>query len=149
MPANTAPIFPAQPIILTANLTAALACTSRAPVAHASLSAAPVNAVQLSAPSTNGRRVDQITIKAAANAIGGASVAQLVLIWYSDGVNAYVVDEIAISSITPSTTAASAVASKSYTTMVLPPNGSLWVSTTIATSAATTALSAILYGGDY
>ncbi|MCK8198444.1 hypothetical protein, partial [Erwinia amylovora] len=76
-------------------------------------------------------------------------VAQTVLVWLWDGTNASVIDEIPVTAVTPSTTAAAFVASRSYGNLVLPSTHKLFVSTTVSTTASTTALSVIAFGGSY
>ena len=149
MPANISPIFPLTPWIGVASLAAATACTTRAPIAHASLTSTPCFAVSLSPTSTSGRRIDKIQIQAISSSISAPTVIQTVLIWASDGTTAYVIDEITVSSLTPSTSTPSFVTSKSYSDLVLPSTFTLWASTTVTTTASTTALAVIAYGGDY
>ena len=149
MAAGTAPIFPSTPWAATADLTAASACTTRGPIAHASLTATPCFAVAVSPTSTNGRRIDTIQVRASSTAIGAATVAQTVLIWMSNGTTAYVIDEIPVTAQTPSSAAPAFNISKSYSNLVLPAGFSLYVSTTVATTVSTTALSVSAFGGDY
>lgn len=149
MAANISPIFPIAPWVGTADLTTVSACTSRHPVTTANLTATPVYAVSLSPASTNGRRIDKIQVQASSTSISAATVAQTVLIWYSDGTNAYIVDEIVVTATTPSATAAAFNTYKTYTTLVLPATYTLWASTTVATTDATTALIVTAFGGDY
>ena len=149
MAANTAPIFPIAPAYSYASLAAATACTTRGTVAHASLTATPCFAVQLTQVTTNGRRVDAITVRGISTSMTAATVAQTVILWISDGVNAYPIDEIAVTAVTPSTTVGPFTTTKSYTTLVIPAGCTLWVSTTVTTTAATTALGVFLFGGDY
>ena len=149
MAVNTAPIFPITPCVLQASLAAASACTTRGPIAHASLTASPCFAVALGSTSAFGRRIDAIQIKGISTAIAAPTVAQSVILWLSDGTTAYPIDEIPVMALTPSTIVASFLASKSYTTLVIPPASTLWVSTTIATTASTTALVVTAFGGDY
>jgi len=149
MTANTAPIFPISPIIGIASLAAATACTTRGPIAYASLGSSPCYAVQLMATSTNGVRIDKIQVQAISTSMVAATVAQTVLIWATDGVTAYVVDEISVSAVTPSTVVPAFVTSKSYTNLNLPATWSLWASTTVTTTASTTALAVEAFGGAY
>ena len=149
MAANTAPIFPVAPVIGIASLAGATACTTRGPIAHASLGSTPCFAVALLPVSTNGTRVDTITVKAISTAITAATVAQTVLIWASDGTTGYVVDEILVTAVTPSTTVASFTTTKTYTNLLLPATWTLWASTTVTTTASTTALAVEAYGGIY
>jgi hypothetical protein len=147
MAANLYPIFPAVPYAISASLTAATACTTRAPIATAGLAAA--NIVALTGTSTNGRRIDTIKVRAASTSITAPTVAQIVGIWMWDGTTAYLIDEITISAVTPSTTTPAFVTSNSYTDLVLPAAFKLYMSTTITTTASTTALTVTVFGGDY
>ena len=147
MAVNISPIFPATPYVVSASLTAATACTTRAPTVTASLAAA--NIVALTSTSTNGRRIDRIQVKASSTAIGAATVAQVVGLWLWDGTTAWLFDEILVTVVTPSTTAASFDTSNTYTTLVLPAAYKLYMSTTVTTTASTTALIVTVYGGDY
>ena len=147
MSANGHPIFPATPYAITASLAAVTACTTRAPTATASLAAANISI--LCPTSTSGRRIDKITVQAASSAIAAPTAAQVVGIWMWDGTTAYLIDEIAVTLVTPSTTAVSFTSSKTYTTLVLPAAFALYMSTTVTTTASTTALSVSVFGGDY
>lgn len=149
MPAGTNPIFPQAPWSATASLAAVSACTTRGPVVFASLGLTPCFAVQLSQATTNGKRVDKIQVQASSTAIGSSTVAQTVLLWLTDGVTAYLVDEIAVTAVTPSATTPAFNISKSYANLVLPPSYTLWVSTTVATTVSTNALVVTAFGGDY
>lgn len=147
MAANNNPIFVGTPYAITGDLTAATACTTRGPTATAGLAAA--NILALTGTSTNGRRIDRITVQAASTAIGAATAAQVVGIWMWDGTTAYLIDEFAVTLVTPSTTAVSFTLTKTYTTLILPAAFKLYMSTTITTTANTTALSVSVFGGDY
>ena len=147
MAANINPIFPVAPYTKSVSL-ATFACTTRAPTATASLTNANGFAL-LSGATTNGFRVDEIKIQASASAIGGATVAGLVGIWRWDGTTAYLIDEYIVSAVTPSATVVAFSYSKEYTTLVLEPAAGIYVSTSIALAAATTALAATLFGGTY
>jgi hypothetical protein len=149
MSANTTPIFPLTPVAVAASLAAVSACTTRGPIAYASLASTPCFAVQLSTTTSAGLRVDAIVVKGISTSITAATVAQTVIVWLTDGITAYPVDEILVTAVTPSTTVASFTTTKTYTTMVIPPGSTLWVSTTVATTASTTALGVSLYGGAY
>jgi hypothetical protein len=99
--------------------------------------------------STNGVRIDMIRVKACSSSVTAATVAQLVQIWEWDGTNAYLYDELAVTAVTPSTTVASFVLEKSYTNLVLPASHALYMSTTVTTTASTTALEVQAFGGLY
>ena len=147
MSTNTHPIFPATPYAITANLSAATACTTRGPTATAGLAAA--NILAFVPASTSGRRIDKITVQASSTSITAPTAAQLVGIWMHDGTTAYLIDEIQVTLVTPSATSPCFTTSKSYTNLVLPAAFSLYMSTTVTTTAATTALTVAAYGGDY
>ena len=147
MPANIAPIFPATPYAISVSLAAVTACSTRAPTVTASLAAA--NILELCPVSTNGRRIDKIQVQACSSAIGATTAAQIVGIWMWDGTTAYLIDEITIAAQTPSATSTAFVTSKTYTDTVLPSSFKLYTSTTVTTTASTTALSVTLFAGDY
>ena len=149
MAANIAPIFPISPLVGIGSLAAATACTTRGPIAHGSLGSSPCYAVQVLGTQTNGCRIDKIQVQAISTSITAPTVAQTVLIWASDGSTAYVVDEITVTALTPSTTTPSFVASKNYTNLNLASTWSLWASTTVTTTASTTALAVEAFGGAY
>lgn len=147
MAANQAPIYPIAPYAVNGTLAAVTACTTRAPTATASLAAA--NITILVPVSTNGVRIDKIQVQACSSAFTAATAAQTVLIWMWDGTNAYVVDEIPVVLTTPSTTAIAFNTSHSYTNLVLPATFALYMSTSVTTTASTTALSVQAFGGLY
>lgn len=146
MAAGTSTIFPASPYVVNASLAAVTACSTRAPTATASLAAANISI--LCPASTNGVRVDKIQVQACSSSITAPTVAQTVLIWEWDGTTAWVIDEIAVTAVTPSTTTAAFSTAKSYN-YALPSTHALYISTTVTTTAATTALQVTLYGGLY
>jgi len=147
MSTNTHPIFPATPFAITASLAATTACTTRAPTATANLAAA--NIVTLCGTSNSGRRIDAITVRACSSAITAPTAAQLVGIWLHDGTTAYLYDEFIVTLVTPSTTVPAFTLTKTYTNLVLPAAFSLYMSTTVTTTANTTALSVNVAGGDF
>ena len=154
MAANTAPIYPLTPAAFFADFTAKTACTTRAPTVTASLAGAnifilvPAGASQTPA-STAGTRIDKIQVEGASSSITAPTAAQLVTIWWHDGTTAFVYDEIAVTLVTPSTTTVAFQGSKSYTNLVLPVGHALYASTTITTTAATTAFTVSATGGTY
>ena len=154
MAANTAPIYPLTPAAFFADFTAKTACTTRAPTVTASLAAAnvfvlvPAGAAQTPA-STAGTRIDKIQVEGASTSITAPTASQIVTIWWWDGTTAWVFDEIAITVVTPSTTAVAFQGFKTYTNLVLPVGHALYASTTITTTAATTAFTVSAVGGTY
>ena len=147
MAAGTTPIFPATPYAVSASLAAATACTTRGPTVTASLAGA--NILAFVPISTNGLRIDLIQVKACSTSFVAATVAQTVTIWMWDGTTAYPIDELLVTAVTPSTSVASFTTSKSYTNLVLPSTFALYMSTSITTTAATTALAVQAFGGAY
>jgi len=148
MAVTATPIFTQAPYLKTLSLAAVTACTTRAPTATASLAAA--NIIELTPTSTNGRRIDSITVSACSTSITAATVAQIVGIWAWDGTTAYLIKEIDVTAVTPSTTV-DAFTTTWYPTipLVLPAAFKLFASTTVTTTAATSALQVTAMGGDY
>ena len=81
---------------------------------------------QLTATSTEGTRIDGISIKAAATSAAG-----LIFIWHYDGTTSRLVDELICTAITGSATLAGDYNYKSYVNFNLPPTHQLYTSTTI------------------
>jgi len=133
MAANTAPVFPISPIVGIATLVSATAITSLANITGTT------GLVQLTATSTNGTRVDQITVRSQ-----GTSVASELCIWVYNGTTSYLYDIIDVSAVTASTTTDPFTSSKSYTNLVLPPTYQLYVSETVQTN-----LNVFAFGGNY
>jgi hypothetical protein len=133
MPANTTPIFPVTPIIGIATLTGATAITTYVNITGTT------GLTQLTATSTNGTRIDTISVLGKAT-----TVASKITIWLYDGTTSYVVDEILITAVTLANTTAEFSAQKSYTTMVLPPTYQLFISQTVSTN-----VNVLAYGGQY
>jgi len=138
---------PQAPAVYNLSLAAVTACTTRAPTAFASLTGA--NIFQIVPPTTNGVRIDKILAKACSNSFVAATVAQTITIWECDGVTAFPIDELLVTAVTPSTVVASYQGQVNYTNFVLPATHSLWASTSIATTAATTALCLSASGATY
>ena len=147
MPAGTTPIFPAAPYAVSASLAAVSACATRAPTVTASLAAANISL--LVPTSVNGCRVDVVRVKACSNSITAATAAQLVQLWLWDGTTAYLYDEISVTAVTPSASVASFLAERGYANLILPATFALYISTTVATTASTTALEVQAVGGLY
>jgi hypothetical protein len=130
------------------SLAAVTACSTRAPTAVGSAAAA--NIFQVSGTiTTNGCRIDKIYIKGASSAFTSATVAQTVTVWISDGTTCWPFDEILVTAVTPSTTAASYQGFNTYTNLNLPSTHSVWISTSVTTTASTTALIAEVSGATY
>ena len=136
MPANTTPIFPLTPIVGIATLTSATAITSRANITGTT------GLVQLTATSTNGTRVDAITVEAK-----GTSVANIISIWIYNGTTSYLYTEIPVTAITPSTTVSAFTSTTTFATLVLPPTYQLYISEQVGTSSAD--FNVYAFGGTY
>ena len=148
MAVTSTPIFAQAPFFAALSLAAVSACTTRAPTATASLAGA--NILQLTDASTNGLRIDSITVQACSTSITAPTVAQTVLIWVWDGTTAFVIDEIVVAAVTPSTTVAAFVTTRTYSQpIVVPATHKLYASTTVTTTASTTALQVTALGGVY
>lgn len=133
MTTNVQPIFPLAPVIGVATLTAATAITSRANITGTT------GLVALTTASTNGRRVDAITVKGK-----GTTVASNVFIWLYDGTTSYLLDEIDVPAVTAATTTDSASVTKTYSTLALPPTYQLYISESVQTD-----VTAFAFGGNY
>lgn len=133
MAANTAPIFPAAPAVGIASLTSATAITSRANITGTT------GLTQLTATTTNGLRVDQITVSAKGNTSAGA-----VDIWMYDGTTSRYYTSFDITAVTASTTTDPFTLSKSFTTLVLPPTYQLFISETVQQD-----VNVFAFGGSY
>lgn len=147
MAVTATPIFTQAPLVGIADLSAVTACTTRAPTVTASLAAA--NIFQLVNTTTNGCRIDKIRVKASSSAFTSATVAQTVTIWIWDGTTAYPLDEILVTALTPSTTVASYLAEINYSALNLPSTYKLYASTSVTTTANTTAIVVEAFGGSY
>jgi len=147
MAVTATPIFTQAPLVGIANFSAVSACTTRGPTATAGLAAA--NIIALVPTTTNGCRIDRIMIKGSSTSITAPTAAQLVTIWIHDGTTAYPFDEIELSVVTPSTTVGSFEGAATYSTLNLPSTYSLYASTTITTTASTTAFVVEAFGGSY
>jgi hypothetical protein len=133
MAANITPIFPIAPFNGIATLTSATALTSRAAITGTT------GLTQLTPTSTNGTRIDAITVKAKAT-----SVASNVFIWLYNGTTSYLFDEFDVTAVTAGNTTDSFVLTKTYSTLVLPPTYQLFISETVQTD-----LTVFAFGGTY
>ena len=133
-----------NPYIGNLSLAAVTACTTRAPTATASLAGS--NIFLLVPASTNGTRIDLIRVKACSTSFVASSAAQTITIWEWDGTTAFPIDEILVSAISPSTTVGSFQIQQQYQGLVLPATHALYASTSVTTTAATTALSITAVG---
>jgi hypothetical protein len=133
MATNTSPIFPLVPIVGIASLVGATAVTSRANITGTT------GLTQLTATSTNGTKIDAITVTGTAT-----TVANIVDIWIYNGTTSYLYAEIGISAVTPSTTVSAFTTTVPFNNLVLPPTYQLYVSEQISGN-----LNVMAFGGQY
>lgn len=148
MAVTATPIFAQTPYVKSLTLAAQTACTTRGPTATANLAAANITAFV--PVSTNGLRIDSITVTAASTGISVASVANVVGIWAWDGTTAFLINEILTTAVSPSTTALSYTGTLTYAQpLILPAAFALYASVSVTTTAAGAALVVTAYGGAY
>ena len=148
MAVTATPIFAQTPYAKTLTLAAQTAATTRAPTATASLSGANITAFV--PVSTNGLRIDSIQVNAAGTSISTINAANIVGIWLWDGTTAFLIQEILVTAVTPSTTAAAFTTTYTFPApLVMPAAFALYASTTVTTTAAGTALQVTAFGGAY
>lgn len=133
MTANVQPIFPNSPIVGIASLTSATALTSRANITGTT------GLTQLTATSTNGTRIDAITVKGK-----GTTLASNVLIFIYNGTTSTIFDELDVLAVSAANTTDSAVVSKTYSNLVLPPTYQLFIAETVQTD-----VNVYAFGGTY
>lgn len=133
MPASTSPIFPNAPIIGIGSLVSNTAVTARTVISGTT------GLTQVTANSTNGTRIDAITVKGQ-----GTTVATIQDIWINDGTNSYLFDEIVLGAVTANTTTASVVNTIAYTTLTLPPTYRLFTSQQVSAN-----VTVFAFGGTY
>lgn len=134
MPANTLPIFPVAPIVGIATLTSATALTTRTNITGTT------GLTQLTAGSTNGTRIDAITVKGK-----GSTVASNITIWIYNGTTSFIFDEIDLTQVvTAANTTDSVVKTTTYTNLVLPPTYQLYIAETVQTD-----VNVFAFGGQY
>lgn len=148
MAVTSTPIFAQTPYAKTLTLAAQTACTTRAPTATASLAGANITAFV--PVSTNGLRIDSIQVNNCGTGISTVNAAQIVGVWMWDGTTAFLIQEILVTSTTPSTTAAAFTTTYNFPIPLnLPAAFALYASTTVTTTAAGTALQVTAIGGAY
>ena len=138
-------ITPQAAILGHCNLAAVTACTTRGPTATASLAGANI-VIALAANANADQKISKIAIKGISTSFTAATAGNIVGIWHWDGTNAYLVDEILVTAVTPSTTVASYFGQALYDDFVLPATHALYMSVSVTTTAATTALQATIHG---
>jgi len=137
-------VSPQNAALGNANLAAVTACTTRGPTATAGLAAA--NIIVCVPTVTSDTKISKVSLKGISTSMTAATVAQLVQLWDWDGTNAYLQKELKVSALTPSATVASFESDTLYDDFVLPTGHALYVSTTVTTTASTTALLVTAHG---
>ena len=140
-------ITPQTPYFGVVSLANAAACATRLPTAIASMTTGN-GFYPFVSTSTNGRKVDYVQVKACSANIASGSANQLVGAWVSDGTSGYLYKEIAVTSGSASTTAASFDSGPVTLGLVLPTGYSVYASTTVATATGANALSVFAWGAD-
>lgn len=137
---------PQNALLGHANLAAVTACTTRGPTATAGLAAA--NIVVCVPTVASDCKISKIALKGISTSMTANTVAQLVGLWVWDGTTAYLRKELIVSpaSSTPSTTVPSFELDTLFDDFVLFAGQALYVSTTVTTTAATTALGVSAHG---
>ena len=148
MAVTSTPIFAQTPYAKTLTLAAQTACTTRAPTATGSTTAA--NIIAFVPASTNGLRIDSIQVNACGTGITTANAANVVGIWVDDATTAFLLTEILVTAVTPSTTAAAFTTTYTFPIPLnLPATFVLKASVGVTTTAAGTALQVTAFGGAY
>lgn len=148
MAVTATPIFAQTPYAKSVTLAAQTACSTRAPTATASTAAA--NIIAFVPASTNGLRIDSIQVNACGTGISTANAANVVGIWVDDATTAFLLVEIPVTAVTPSTTAAAFTVTYTFPLPLnLPAAFVLKASVGVTTTAAGTALQVTAFGGAY
>ena len=131
---------PQLAVLKFCDLSAATALTSRAPITGTTGLTACV-------PTTTAdTQIRKLAVKAISSSGTAPTDAQLIGVWVSDGTTATLKKEIVVAAVTPSTTVASFESEALYDDLMLPIGSSLWLSTTVTTTASTTALGVTAHG---
>jgi hypothetical protein len=137
-------ITPQTPFVAFADLQAVTAVTTRA-----TLSAATTLVAFSPFTNNNGKQINSITVKNTGTSVSTVNAAQLVLIYQYDNNSKYwLVDEIPITSVTPSTTAPSFYTQIFYSGWVIPASHLLYACTTVTTTVGGTGFIVSCRGGD-
>lgn len=120
MAMTATPVFAQTPKTFIATLTSPTAITSRANITGTT------GLVKLTDTTTNGFRLDNITVKAKETTVAGT-----VCIWIYNGTTSFLWKEIAVSAVTASTTVAAFESSTDYVSTNLEPTQQYYVSSTI------------------
>lgn len=114
------PVFAQTPKTFIATLTSPTAITSRANITGTT------GLVKLTDTTTNGFRLDNITVKAKETTVAGT-----LCIWIYNGTTSFLWKEIAVSAVTASTTVAAFESSTDFESTNLEPTQQYYVSSTI------------------
>jgi hypothetical protein len=136
-------ITPQRPMSRHANLTAATALTSRAPIAGVG----GLTALITTGQNTDGVQINSIKVKGASNA-QSATTPLVVYVWQYDGTTSWLVDEIVVTAVTPSTTAASFQTQTYYNGWIMAAGHGLYVSSSVTTVVSTSAVIVQVLGGE-
>jgi len=120
MAMTATPVFTQTPKTFIATLTSPTAITSRANIVGTT------GLVKLTDTTTNGFRLDNITVKAKETTVAGT-----VCIWVYNGTTSHLWKEISVTAVTASTTVASFESSTDYVSTNLEPTQQYYVSSTI------------------
>ena len=135
---------PQHSIVGIADFSAKTACTTRAPTATAGLAAA--NIFVMVPTTTEDTPISRIVLKGSSSSFTAPTVAQTLTLWVHDGTTAYPVKEIVLDAKTPSTIVGSFEYDYLLTDFSLPIGYALYASTSITTTANTTAFVAMAFG---
>lgn len=120
MAMTATPVFAQTPKTFIATLTSPTAITSRANIAGT------IGLVKLTDTTTNGFRLDNITVKAKETTVAGT-----VCIWVYNGTTSFLWKEVLVSAITASATVAAFESSTDFESTNLEPTQQYYVSSTI------------------
>ncbi len=120
MAMTATPVFAQTPKTYIATLTSPTAITSRANITGTT------GLVKLTDTTTNGFRLDNITVKAKETTVAGT-----VCVWIYNGTTSFLWKEIAVSAVTASTTVASFESSTDFEATNLEPTEQYYISSTI------------------
>lgn len=145
-------VSPQKAYLGRVNLTAATASTTRAPLPIATVTGAPT--VYFPAdpvlPTGADTKITKIGIRGTSTSMTAPTAAQSVLVWISNGTTVSLKDEISVTVVTPNATGTvSFYGERVYDDFVVPEGYALYMSTTVTTTAATTALEASVHGASF
>jgi hypothetical protein len=148
MAINTAPMLYKRLYNAMAGGGAQTACTTRGPTATASLASANILILVPTTGNTDGRRIEKISIKASSTSFTSASMNGTVTVWRHNGTTAFPLFEIVCTAVNPSTTVSS-YEIEYPCDIRLQTTDAIYFSTSITTTASTTAFTIHAEGGDY